>query len=219
MRSNISTQLAKAGLFTLASLQASVNAAVSADDLAAYPEFAAAMTTAGDDLDWRSYQVTTASGYVLTLWRITGSNDVPRLAPKGPVVLEHGIFSDGLSWMNRTDEETAAFPVKLYELGYDVWICNDRGTGPSRGHTTLDYVADPQLYWDFTFEDIGKQDVTAITDFIIQERKGDTCSKLSFVSHSTGITQTAVAALNDPMVGTKTDRVVALAPCFFFNLQ
>ena len=137
MRTNL--RILKAALAAIANLEA-VRAVVSQADLTDYPEFAALMMTAGEGLDWKSYKVTSDDGYITTLWRITGDNNVrTRDAPRGPVLLQHGIYSDGCGWLERSDASSAAFPTKLHHLGYDVWIANNRGTTASQGHTTLNW--------------------------------------------------------------------------------
>jgi len=58
----------------------------------------------------------------------------------------------------------------------------------------------------------------AITQFILQERAGDECAKISILSHGTGITQATKASLSDPLLPDRVDRVVSLAPCFFIDM-
>ena len=108
------TRLLKAALLAIANLDA-IRAANSAADIAEFPYFADLMLTAGEGLDWMSYKATSADGYITTLWRITGANSVSnRDAPRGPILLQHGMYSDGTAWMERTDSTSAAFPIKLH---------------------------------------------------------------------------------------------------------
>ena len=192
---------------------------VSQEDLLAFPEFAEKMTMAGKGLDWEAHELTTPDGYILTLWRITGDNSVMRPSTRGPVLLEHGIYSDGLAWMERSDAASPCFPVMLFEMGFDVWIANTRGTPFSQGHTLLDPVIDATLYWNYSFSEIGKVDVPAITDYIIKERFDDACAKITVVCHSTGATEIMQSAVSDPMFNSKVERIVTLAPCYFINMN
>ena len=196
-----------------------MQATVSAADIAAYPEFAAAMDAGGNGHDWRSYQVETSTGHILTVFRITGDNAAIPASSRGPLLLQHGLFSNACSWFERSDNLSAAYPVQLFELGFDVWVAAGRGTKESLGHTTLDYVADGALYWDWTFAEAGKVDVPEVAQFIVDERTDDLCAKVTVVSHSTAITEVIAAGLNDPKLGSTIDRVVALAPCMFLNLR
>ena len=112
INSNIVSKMLKAGLAAATFIEA-CEAVISEEDKLAYPEFAAAMEIAGNNLDWKSYKATSSDGYILTLWRITVDNASIPNALRGPVFLEHGFYSDGLSWMERDDLTSAAYPVKL----------------------------------------------------------------------------------------------------------
>jgi len=71
------------------------------------------MEKVGGDLYWKSYKVTTEDGYILTMFRIIGrggeDESVERIDNQGslgPLLLMHGHFSDGISWISNeiTDE-------------------------------------------------------------------------------------------------------------------
>ena len=121
--------------------------------------------------------------------------------------------------MGRSDDTSPAFPIQLFEMGFDVWISCVRGTTDSLAHTTLDYSIDSDTYWDWTFADIGKVDLPAMTDFIITERPGTACHKITVLTHSTGVAQAMQHAVSDPLVNDKVDRIVALAPCYYINMS
>lgn len=105
------SRILQSALLGLANLHA-IQAVVSNDDLVAYPYFAQLMQTAGGGLDWQSHKATSSDGYITNMWRITGDNSVAaRDAPLGPVLLTHGMYSDGTGWMERTDEASLAFPA------------------------------------------------------------------------------------------------------------
>ena len=78
--------------------------------------------------------------------------------------------------------------------GYDVWVGCTRGRG-----YTLDFdesKLDPANYWEFSYEDIGNEDIVSMVDRIIAERNSpsDGCSKITIVTHSTGANAVLVAA-------------------------
>ena len=111
-------------------------AATSAEDIANYPEYAEAMLHGIADFDWKSYPVTTSTGYEILLFRIT-----PKVVPadnKGPLLLTHGMFSDPTDFLAQTDTTKAALPLQLAAMGYDVWVGCTRGRSITQGHTTLD---------------------------------------------------------------------------------
>ena len=83
----------------------------------------------------------------------------------------------------------------------------------------MDHKTDDAQFWDWTFEDVGREDVPRLAEFIIDERKDDTCAKVTVVTHSTGVSEVITAALSDTTFSSRVDRVVALAPCTFLNLN
>ena len=72
------------------------------------------------------------------------------------ILLMHGTFMDASSWFYPetrysgqpfNDYVDRPLPIRLWELGFDVWLGNMRGTQYARGHETLD-SSDPQSdYW------------------------------------------------------------------------
>ena len=78
-------------------------------------------------------------------------------------------------------------------------------------------------YWDFTFDDIGREDVVAMIDSIIALRNTPEdlgCSKVTVVTHSSGANQILVAA-QDPTTAldTKVSKIVTIAPCLNININ
>ncbi len=65
------------------------------------------MQDAGMYLQWKSYPVTTGSGYNLTLFNLT-ANELGEAfeALNGPLLLTHGVFSDSVDWLTRNDLES-----------------------------------------------------------------------------------------------------------------
>lgn len=84
---------------------------------------------------------------------------------------------------------------------------------------TLNPTVDWDTYWNFTFQDLGSEDIPTLTDFIIKQRADDECSRVTVLTHSTGITEVMRAAVVDPLMTTKVDRVVALSPCVSVKLD
>ena len=108
----------------------------------------------------------------------------------------HGGFDDGTSWFRNIDisysvanygayESDLPLPLKLLEMGYDVWVGNMRGTQYSRGHTTLDSSNPQSAYWDFNFAQKGMLDVPATIEKI-KEVSG--VEKVAYAGYSTGST-------------------------------
>ena len=65
--------------------------------------------------------------------------------------------------MNKKSSEI--LPFILANLGYDVWLGNNRGVNDYCSHQNYT-VNDPE-YWNFTFADMGTYDVTAMISSIL----------------------------------------------------
>jgi len=87
------------------------------------------------DYDWKSYPLTTATGYEIIMFRITPKVEV--LPSRGPLLMTHGMFSEASDFFTRTDDTALAWPIQLAEMGFDVWIGCTRGRSLTEGHATL----------------------------------------------------------------------------------
>ena len=152
------------------------------------------MEKRGGDLFWESYKVTTEDDYILTMFRITGisSNKSERIegqGSKGPLILMHGHFADALHWFTNepTDPNLPAAPNQLFYEGYDVWLGNSRGTMYSREHKRFDADEDAKYYWNFSFVEMGKYDLPAMIETILNNQDPENpCMKITYVAHSAG---------------------------------
>jgi lysosomal acid lipase/cholesteryl ester hydrolase len=88
-------------------------------------------------------------------------------------------------WLLFTEKENT-LPYLLSDLGYDVWIGNNRGTIDFSSHETLDPVADSEEYWNFSFMEQGRFDLEAEIKFIKAVTKVD---KMTFLGYGHGSTQ------------------------------
>ena len=101
---------------------------------------------------WEAFKVTTDDSYYLTLFHVTGTKDGGKFAPtKDPVLVQHGLGMDAASWLNDYSNPPEGYsqgkpmPLQLADLGYDIWMGNNRGTEYSQGHASL--TTDDQAYW------------------------------------------------------------------------
>ena len=217
----LQTTLLKAGLAAMACLEAVEAARTSPTDIAKFPDFEQEMQANGGHT-WSSVPVTTATGYNLTLFRITGNSlGADYVDTKGPVLLLEGMFSNCLDWIRTNDPTETSMGVQLAERGHDVWIASTRGRMGASTHSTLIDLTDPlqeTQYWDYSFENIGKEDIPAYVDAIIAARAG-ACNKVTLVPHSTGVNAALVAATQVEGLNTKVGAVSGLAPCFKIGLS
>ena len=152
------------------------------------------MEKRGGDLFWESYKVTTEDDYILTMFRITGissdkSERIEGQGSKGPLILMHGHFADALHWFTNkpTDPNLPSAPNQLFYEGYDVWLGNSRGTMYSREHKRFDADEDAKYYWNFSFVEMGKYDLPAMIETILNNQDPENpCMKITYVAHSAG---------------------------------
>lgn len=151
----------------------------------------------------REYSVETEDGYVLGLQRISAGGAMRR---KGvPVLLMHGLLQSAASWV---DAGPGAGLAYLLARDHDVWLGNARGSHYSRKHTTLD-PDHSSAYWQFCVDEIGKYDVPAIIDKVLNETGSE---KLNYVGFSQGAGTYFIMCSERPEYCEKAQLMIALAP-------
>jgi lysosomal acid lipase/cholesteryl ester hydrolase len=78
------------------------------------------------------------------------------------VLMQHGSMQSGESWVMDANVNME-LPFFLADIGYDVWLGNNRGAGRPlySGHKHYSPVEDSKQYWDFSFPEMGKYDLPA----------------------------------------------------------
>ncbi len=132
--------------------------------------------------------MTTDDGYILKLFRIPGPKnksllDFTRDPSRKVVLIQHGLFDSSDSWIS--NHESKAIPFILANLGWDVWLGNNRGNKYSRNHSRLDPDKSTE-FWKYSFHEMGEYDLPAIIEFI---RKRTGKEKISYIGHSQGTAQ------------------------------
>ncbi|KAL6661068.1 hypothetical protein ACP70R_000452 [Stipagrostis hirtigluma subsp. patula] len=157
------------------------------------------------------HQVTTEDGYILTLQRIPrgrGGGAAAGGRAGQPVLLQHGVLVDGMTWLLASPEESLAFI--LADRGFDVWIANNRGTRWSRRHVYLDPSS--RLYWNWSWDDLVVNDLPAMVDFVFTQ----TGQKAHYVGHSMG-TLVALAAFSEGRAVDKLKSAALLTPVAYLG--
>ncbi|KAL0424209.1 UNVERIFIED_CONTAM: Triacylglycerol lipase 2 [Sesamum radiatum] len=155
----------------------------------------------------QEFQVTTDDGYILSVQRIP----VGRSGGRGggpPVLLQHGVLVDGMTWLLNPPEESLA--MLLADNGFDVWVSNIRGTRFSRGHVTLD-AASPE-YWDWTWDDLVIHDLPSVIELVFRQ----TDQKIHYVGHSMG-TLIALASFSEGKQVEKVRSAALLSPIAYLS--
>ena len=83
-------------------------------------------------------------------------------------------------------------------------------------------IDSPEKYWDFSYHDIGNEDILAMVNGIIAMRNSpdDGCSKVTIVTHSTGA-NAVLAAASEPSnkLDSKVGMILTIAPCLNIRLE
>jgi len=169
--------------------------------------------------------VITEDNYIITMHRLP-RNDSKR---RYPVLLMHGLLQSSDVWLLNNRRESLAW--LLWDEGYDVWMGNVRGNYYSRNHTQYaktecfwdltwswpcfvytcpTNITDPEKFWAFSFDEMGKYDLPAMLERI---KKVTGRNKVNYVGHSQGsvVLFSAVAQLDNDF-NRKINKFFALAP-------
>ncbi|XP_011498380.1 PREDICTED: lipase 1-like isoform X1 [Ceratosolen solmsi marchali] len=152
----------------------------------------------------------TDDGYILCLHRIPYSrgNHENYCSKRPPVLLMHGLGGSSADWILMGPGNSLAYA--LADMGYDVWLGNNRGNIYSRNHTTMDPTH--RYFWDFSYHELGIHDLPSSIDYILA-RTGR--RSLFYVGHSQGTTQFLVMASQKPQYNGKIALATGLAPAAF----
>ncbi|URE17203.1 Triacylglycerol lipase [Musa troglodytarum] len=156
----------------------------------------------------QEYEVKTQDGYILTMHRIPQGRGGGRAGKRQPVLLQHGVLMDGLTWLLNPPQQSLAFV--LADNGFDVWITHGRGTRWSRRHESLD-TSDP-AYWAWSWDELASFDLPATVGFVVRQ----TGQKLHYVGHSMG-TLTALSAFSEGKLVDKIKSAALLTPVAYLT--
>lgn len=165
---------------------------------------------------FETHKIVTEDNYINTAWRIVGRLNITNEPPpekKPCVILQHGLLDNSATWLipNATD----AFPFMLVDEGYDVWMTNSRGNINSYEHMEPDthsVYSPSSKYYDFTWDEMGKYDVPANLNYVLQHSEYD---KAFYVGHSQGTTQFFVASDVIGGLGDKIAGFIGVGPVMY----
>ncbi|KAJ8500106.1 hypothetical protein OPV22_010658 [Ensete ventricosum] len=156
------------------------------------------------------HEVTTKDGYILSVQRIPVGLSPAYTGGSGtPILLQHGLFMDGLGWLLSSPDESLGYI--LADEGYDVWIANSRGTKHSIGHTL--FSSDDPEYWDWSWDELAEYDLPATVEYVYGHTGKQ---KLHYVGHSLG-TLMALASLCHSELQEMVRSAVLLSPIAYLN--
>jgi lysosomal acid lipase/cholesteryl ester hydrolase len=143
--------------------------------------------------------VVTDDNYILGVYHLLGRQTNVLRGLKPAVFLMHGLLCSHYDWMMLGDK---SLPYMLHDAGYDVWMGNSRGNAYSKNN--LAWGAESQLFWDFSWHEMGVYDLPAMIDFVLNVTRQE---KLFYVGHSQGAAQFYVLAAERPEYN---DKIIAM---------
>ncbi|KAL7216358.1 hypothetical protein ACSBR1_028328 [Camellia fascicularis] len=153
------------------------------------------------------HKVTTKDGYILGMQRIPVGRSGKK-PDKPPVLLQHGLLVDSITWLLNSPDESLAFI--LADNGFDVWIANTRGTISSLGHTSLS--PNDAAYWDWSWDDLVAYDLPATFNYV----HAQTGQNMHYVGHSLG-TLIAFAAFSQKKLVNMLRSAALLSPIAYLS--
>lgn len=155
--------------------------------------------------------VKTSDGYLLGIHRIggpKGSNwrTKPQDKPRPVVYLHHGLLMNSEIWVSVVDPNKA-LPFVLADLGYDVWLGNNRGNKYSKKHVSRHSTS--TSFWDFSIDDFALYDIPNTIDYILDFVDQKT---LTYIGFSQGSAQAFATLSINPRLNKKVKLFIALAP-------
>ncbi|KAL6521820.1 hypothetical protein OROGR_018389 [Orobanche gracilis] len=184
----------------------------------------------------QEFEVTTDDGYILSVQRIPEGRTGGGGPNRQPVLLQHGVLVDGMTWLLNSPEQSLA--MILADNGFDVWISNNRGTRFSRRHVNLDpakslenhtrllasklALTDLELnfdravaraeYWNWTWDDLVIHDLPSVIELVFEQ----TGWKTHYIGHSMG-TLIALASFSEGKQVDKVRSAVLLSPVAYLS--
>lgn len=161
--------------------------------------------------EFEEHVALTKDGYLLGLHRLCTPKDIPRtsigMATNKPVVyLHHGLLMNSEIWVCLTSAERS-LPFVLVDMGFDVWLGNNRGNKYSKKSTLYD--PNSKEFWNYSLDDFAWHDIPDSIDYILDLTNAKT---LSYIGFSQGSAQAFAALSIRPQLNQKVNVFIALAP-------
>lgn len=125
---------------------------------------------------------------------------------KGVVYMHHGLLMSSEVWVCMTEEERC-LPFRLVELGYDVWLGNNRGNKYSKKN--IYHSPNETRFWNFSMDEFAFYDIPDTIEYILQTTLA---TSLSYIGFSQGTAQAFASLAVHPKLNKKVNVFIALAP-------
>jgi len=154
-----------------------------------------------------THKVNTSDGYILTMYRIpNGKAKAGAPAANKPVAfLQHALLDSSFAWVLNLPTESLGYI--LADLGYDVWLGNNRGNKYSRAHVSL--KVNSREFWDFSWDEMALFDLPAQIGYVLNYTNK---TSVSYVGHSEGTIQMFANLAHSDELWEKINYFAALGP-------
>jgi lysosomal acid lipase/cholesteryl ester hydrolase len=172
-------------------------------DMLNSPDFQTSCGLFGYDVE--SHIVKTGDNYLLTIHRVVRPKlHIPR---NGKVVyLHHGLLMSSDIWVTML-ERHLNLPFLLHDLGYDVWLGNNRGNKYLQKH--LFYRTNSDKFWNFLLDEFALFDIPNTIDYILSNTGA---RQLTYIGFSQGLAQAFASISVNPELKDRIDRMIAISP-------
>jgi lysosomal acid lipase/cholesteryl ester hydrolase len=109
-------------------------------------------------------------------------------------------------WVCLTEEERC-LPFRLAELGYDVWLGNNRGNKYSK--KSVFHSPTTTAFWNFSMDEFAFHDIPDSIEYILSVTRQ---KSLSYIGFSQGTAQAFATLSIHPILNAKVDVFIGLAP-------
>lgn len=152
-----------------------------------------------------SHLVHTSDGFKLTLHRLKPENN--GFKPNGKAVyFQHGLLMTSDVWVVMMAKEDN-LPFRLCELGYDVFMGNNRGNKYSNKHEK--YNCDQKEFWDFSIDEFAMYDIPASVEYILKLKN---IPNLTYIGFSQGCSQILSSISINIDLNEKIEKLILIAP-------
>ncbi|EKM53356.1 uncharacterized protein PHACADRAFT_259672 [Phanerochaete carnosa HHB-10118-sp] len=160
---------------------------------------------------FEEHVIQTKDGYLLGLHRLClrqgDRRDRMGISTGKPVVyLHHGLLMNSEVWVCLT-ESRRSLPFVLVELGFDVWLGNNRGNKYSK--KSIYHDPNSAKFWNYSIDDFAWHDIPDSIEYILNVTKEES---LSYIGFSQGSAQAFAALSIHPQLNERVNVFIALAP-------
>jgi lysosomal acid lipase/cholesteryl ester hydrolase len=160
---------------------------------------------------FEEHVILTKDGYLLGLHRLSrklgeGRSRMGGSTGKPVVYLHHGLLMNSEVWICLTSPQRC-LPFVLVEMGYDVWLGNNRGNKYSR--KSIHHDPNSSTFWNYSMDDFAWHDIPDSIEYILHVTKEPS---LSYIGFSQGTAQAFAALSIHPQLNERINVFIALAP-------